>query len=356
MRAGCWLWLLAALAAPSGCTELAPRAASGGGGGPVTPRRPEEAAEEVSPERVPPPEMLPQPAGADCDSLRTQARRILETNCASCHQDPANQANFSFCMDVDRLAMSVSSTGKRFLVPGSPEQSRLFERVANGEMPPAIVTQRPTSADVMTLRQWIAGCVMLGSGGFGTLDAGARPDSLPEPDPGPGCGKPGQTCCVANSCDSGGCCVLGSCRGNGQTCPGGPGGDSLPGICASGSCATAGIPCGSLKQACCGVVRSCTAPGAVCPMGGMTCQACGDKGGPCCKNGGLSTCREGLNCVNNAFPNPGMCAPCGERDQACCGDGPAARRHCASGLACQFKGGAAFLCEPADVDAGPGNQ
>jgi hypothetical protein len=54
-----------------------------------------------------------------------------------------------------------------------------------------------------------------------------------------------------------------------------------------------------------------------------------------------------------------MCAPCGAQDQACCGDGPAARRRCNAGLGCQFKGGAAFLCEPPDgtpdaaAEAGP---
>src|SRR4029453_5525544 len=101
--------------------------------------------------------------------LRAQARQVLERNCAPCHQAPANQANFSFCLDVDMLAATTSSTGKKNLVPGAPEQSALFERVANGEMPPAIVKQRPTEADVAVLRQWIAGCVVLGAGDFGNL-------------------------------------------------------------------------------------------------------------------------------------------------------------------------------------------
>jgi mono/diheme cytochrome c family protein len=140
MRQACTLCLLAALVSPAGCSELAPRAASGGGsGGSVATRRPDDPQDEgPAAEREPPRTMMTEPGATDCTGLRTQARRILEVNCAACHQDPANQANFSFCLDVDRLAMSVSSTGKRFLVPGSPEQSRLFERVANGEMPPAV--------------------------------------------------------------------------------------------------------------------------------------------------------------------------------------------------------------------------
>ena len=88
-------------------------------------------------------------------------------------------------------------------------------------------------------------------------------------------------------------------------------------------------------------------------MGHSICQPCGDEGGPCCRNGGLSTCREGLDCVNNAYPNPGTCAPCGAMGQACCGDGPAARRRCSAGLTCHFGGGTAFLCEAPAADAGP---
>jgi hypothetical protein len=293
------------------------------------------------------------PPAASCEVLRVQTRQILEKHCAPCHQAPANQANFSFCLDVDALARAVSSTGKRFLVPGFPEQSRMFERVANREMPPAIVTQRPTQEEIAVLRGWIAGCVMLGTGGLGTLDAGVRSDADTERDPGPGCGKPGQPCCPANSCDSGGCCVLGYCRADGQTCPGGPGGDEVPGSCARGSCVTSGIACGSLNEACCGVIRSCTAPGVVCPMAQSICHPCGHEGGPCCRNGGLSTCRDGLDCVNNAYPNPGTCAPCGAMGQACCGDGPAARRRCNASLVCQFGGGTAFLCQPSPADAGP---
>jgi hypothetical protein len=364
-----------ALLLSSGCTELEPRASSSGGspiasgGGIDAPGPPGEAIDEGDPvdehdaarpgrdAGVPVPDGPP--AQTACAELRAGARRVLEVNCAPCHQAPANQANFSFCLDVDRLASAVSSTGKKFLVPGAPEQSRLFERMANGEMPPAVVTQRPTPAEVAILRDWIAGCVMLGSGGFGSLDAGAAPDADPGPDPGPGCGKPRQPCCPANSCEAGGCCVLGYCRGNGQSCPGGPGGDALPGTCTNGSCVTAGIGCGGVDQACCGVVRSCTASAAVCPPGMSTCKPCGEAGGLCCRNGGLSTCREGFNCINNTYPNPGMCAPCGARGQTCCGDGPAARRHCNAGLTCRFEGGAAFVCEadvPAAADGGAAGQ
>jgi hypothetical protein len=323
----------------NGGTVQPPPPTPGGGGVPATPP---SAMQPVTP---------PQGgmAAAGCDSVKTEALRILKTNCAPCHQNPANQANFSFVLDVDRLAMSASSTGKRFIVAGYPEQSRLFERVANGEMPPPIITQRPTANDVMALRQWISGCITLGTGGFGQLDAGA-PDTISEP--------PSSPCAQGNVCPNGGCCVDGYCRLNGQACTAPGGGDNIPGTCTSGSCVVAGQPaCGNVNQPCCGAIKLCTAPGAVCPRDGATCVACGKSGGTCCKVGGLSSCDPGLDCVNNAFPNPGTCKPCGGNGQDCCGEGIAARRTCNAGLTCQFLGGTMFICgggtgNPPPADAG----
>jgi hypothetical protein len=289
---------------------------------------------------------------AECTSVRGEARRVLQTNCATCHQAPANQANFSFCLDVDKLAMSVSSTGKKFLVPGSPEQSRIFERVANGEMPPAAIKQRPTEGDLAVLRKWISTCVELGVGGFGPLDGGVSPDVAPaEPDPGPGCGKSRQPCCEANTCQDGGCCVLGFCRGNGQACTGGPGGNDIPGMCSNGSCVDRGVTCGSLTQPCCGVVASCTGNQAVCAGG--TCQACGQIGGRCCKNGGRASCIDGATCVGQTLVRDGQCEACGKQGQACCGTGAVASRTCNGTLTCIFNAGVAS-CQPAAAPPEPG--
>jgi hypothetical protein len=252
-------------------------------------------------------------------------------------------ANFSFVLDVDILATAVSSTGKRFIVPGYPQQSRLYERVANGEMPPAVITTRPNGSDLQALAQWISSCINLGTGGFGKLDAGA-PDVVGEP--------PASPCTPANACPNGGCCVSGYCRLNGQTCTAPSGGDNIPGTCTNGSCAVPGMPpCGNLNQACCGAIKICTAPGAVCPAGGATCQPCGKAGGVCCRVGGLSSCDPGLDCVNNMIGNPGTCKPCGGPGQDCCGEGLAARRTCNPGLTCQFLGGTQFIC-----GGGAGNQ
>jgi hypothetical protein len=293
------------------------------------------------------------PAADGCTMVRSAALRILKTNCAPCHQEPANQANFSFCLDVDRLASATSSTGKKFLVPGSPEMSRLFERVANNEMPPAAITQRPTKDDVTSLRQWIASCAQPGIGGFGKLDGGAPPDVAAEPDPGPGCGKSRQPCCEANTCENGGCCVLGFCRSNGQVCIGGPGGNDIPGTCMNGSCINQGAACGSLNQACCGVVKSCTAAQAVCGTGTPVCQPCGKAGGACCKNGGRASCLDGFTCVGQTLVRDGTCEACGGEGQACCGTGSIASRTCNAKLTCVFNNGVATCASSAapPVDA-----
>jgi Planctomycete cytochrome C len=311
-----------------------PPPSSGTGGMPSTPptamppRPPTGAVVDAGPMGINP---------QSCDSVKTEALRVLKSNCAACHQNPANQANFSFVLDVDMLAMAVSSTGKRFVVPGYPEQSRLFERVANGEMPPAIVAQRPTANDVAALRAWISGCIAVGSGGFGRLDAGA-PDVVGEP--------PADPCASNNACPNGGCCVGGYCRPNGRPCTSPAGGDNIAGMCTNGSCVAPGAPpCGNLNQACCGVIKICTAASTVCQPGGSTCQPCGKMGARCCQVGGGANCDPGLGCVVMATGDPGTCKPCGGRGQDCCGLG--LRRTCNNGLTCQFVSGAKFVCDTA---------
>jgi hypothetical protein len=97
-----------------------------------------------------------------CGVTTAQARTILQTNCAPCHQAPAKQGNFDFCLDFDTLTRAVASTGKRFVVPGVPGESRLYQRVAAGEMPPVARSQRPTTSDLSVLHEWITSCLVPG--------------------------------------------------------------------------------------------------------------------------------------------------------------------------------------------------
>src|SRR2546423_2710753 len=71
-------------------------------------------------------------SGADCDARRSQARDVLETNCAFCHELPGNQANFDFILELDKLKTGVASTGERFVVSGDPDHSRIYQRMAAG--------------------------------------------------------------------------------------------------------------------------------------------------------------------------------------------------------------------------------
>jgi hypothetical protein len=297
---------------------------------------------------APPPTSEPEhPSTDDCDPIRFQARAIRETNCAPCHQAPAKEGNFYFVLDDDVLAKAVSSTGQRFIVPGSPDNSRLFKRVAAGEMPPRSRMQRPTPQEVALLRDWISTCMAPGNGPTPDAGSATSPDAGAAADPGDGCGKPGQACCGANACDDGACCVLGQCRANGQACGSDMGNaampDGLPGMCVDGTCRKGAQSCGGVGQACCGESGSCTAPRAGCAMGAV-CQACGTAGQPCCQNGGAATCVSGLSCSFTGFGRPSMCEPCGADGQSCCGNGIAAQKMCNAGLTCRFVAGMGDHC------------
>jgi hypothetical protein len=112
-----------------------------------------------------------------CVSIREQAREVLTVNCASCHGGGAaamqGQPPFDCVLDVEKLKNRVSETvkdprdpskGMRFLVPGDPDDSRLYARVQHDEMPPKLPfglreLPRPTISDISVLREWIQSCI-----------------------------------------------------------------------------------------------------------------------------------------------------------------------------------------------------
>src|SRR5271166_885302 len=90
------------------------------------------------------------PAGAWDDGLASRARAILEANCHRCHgKDGAVEGGLNFVLNRDKLV------ARRKILPGKPEDSPLFRRVATGKMPPPGQHPRPNSADVALLRSWI---------------------------------------------------------------------------------------------------------------------------------------------------------------------------------------------------------
>jgi hypothetical protein len=112
-----------------------------------------------------------------CVATTEQAKDILTTSCAGCHGGgPAamqGQPPFDCVLDFEKLKTKVSDTVKdprdsskpmRFLIPGDPDDSRLYVRVAHGEMPPPLPfgvkdIPRPTISDISVLREWILNCM-----------------------------------------------------------------------------------------------------------------------------------------------------------------------------------------------------
>jgi hypothetical protein len=328
-----------------------------------------------------------------CVLTTKQAMEILTINCSNCHGGGTagarqGQPPFDYVLDVEKLKTARSATvpdprgkemGMRFLIPGDPENSRIYVRVLHGEMPPPPPLGLPpipipTVSDMSVLYTWIASCMGegppatppppmdagrggmggrgggvdagdgtggaggtggMGGRGMGGAGGGSTDGPPPQPPPTNTCGNAGQNCCGGNLCHNGGCCVGGQCRGNGQAC----GGNQSVGTCRNGSCSnTMGQPCGGANQACCGGVGGvCSGPQVRC-MGGM-CTACGGANQTCCGNTqAIGNCLEGLDCQGQG---QGTCQPCGAAGQFCCGTGQVATQTCNTGLMCRLVNGSA---------------
>ncbi len=60
-------------------------------------------------------------------------------------------------VDATLKATPADKDKKPYIVATQPDKSWLFERTINGEMPPKEIRQRPTPAEIETVRQWITG-------------------------------------------------------------------------------------------------------------------------------------------------------------------------------------------------------
>jgi WD40 repeat protein/mono/diheme cytochrome c family protein len=93
------------------------------------------------------------PAGAaepDRGDLAKKAAGVLKANCHRCHgQDGAVEGGFNYVLDRDTLV------ARRKVVPGQPERSPLYQKVAKGKMPPPDEQPRPGDVEVALLRRWI---------------------------------------------------------------------------------------------------------------------------------------------------------------------------------------------------------
>jgi mono/diheme cytochrome c family protein len=92
----------------------------------------------------------PAPAQLESTSSAVQARGILKKHCAQCHGEAGSRkGGMNYILDRDLLV----ERGQ--VIPGDPEKSPLWQRVAKSEMPPE-KQPRPSSDDLAVLKRWIA--------------------------------------------------------------------------------------------------------------------------------------------------------------------------------------------------------
>ncbi|HEY1859761.1 MAG TPA: c-type cytochrome domain-containing protein [Gemmataceae bacterium] len=87
---------------------------------------------------------------ADADAQAAKAQSVLRANCFGCHgQDGTAKGGFDYVLDRTKLV----AQGK--VTPGQPEESELYQRVRDNEMPPSGVKQRPSMEERALLKKWI---------------------------------------------------------------------------------------------------------------------------------------------------------------------------------------------------------
>jgi mono/diheme cytochrome c family protein len=84
--------------------------------------------------------------------LTKKALAVLDKTCSRCHgKDGTKEGGVDYILDVKKLIE------KRKVVPGAAEKSRLYQRVANGDMPCDGEQPRPTKEEIALLKVWIDG-------------------------------------------------------------------------------------------------------------------------------------------------------------------------------------------------------
>ncbi len=91
-------------------------------------------------------------SAADAPTFETHVRPLLKAYCTDCHGEEAKPKG-GLDLRLRRLMVEGGDTGPA-VVPGKPDDSPLFTRVRDGEMPPG--KKKLTAAEVDVLRRWIA--------------------------------------------------------------------------------------------------------------------------------------------------------------------------------------------------------
>lgn len=89
-----------------------------------------------------------------------QIRPILSDKCFRCHGPDAGERASNLRLDIRDEALKPAESGRRAIVPGKPETSRLLDRIDSADpgevMPPPETNKKLTDAERALLRRWIA--------------------------------------------------------------------------------------------------------------------------------------------------------------------------------------------------------
>ena len=113
--------------------------------------------------------------GADLVDFGRDVRPLLKARCQRCHNPTSRKGG----LDLSTVAglLRGSESGK-VLIPGNPTESRLWEVLRDGEMPPA-GNQALTEAQIELLRRWISQGAKLGEGAKAQEETLNQHDVLP---------------------------------------------------------------------------------------------------------------------------------------------------------------------------------
>jgi mono/diheme cytochrome c family protein len=92
------------------------------------------------------------PAPSGQAALANRAQALLKAKCVRCHGEKRQESGLDLRSRETILKGGESGPG---LVPGQPDESLVFKRVRDGEMPPRNVG-RLLPEEIATLQQWIA--------------------------------------------------------------------------------------------------------------------------------------------------------------------------------------------------------
>jgi WD40 repeat protein/mono/diheme cytochrome c family protein len=94
------------------------------------------------------------PAALAADSepaeIAKQAQTVLKTHCYRCHGDGGSvEGGMNYVLDLSKLVQ------RKKVVPGKPDESSLWKRIAKDVMPPPEVEERLSETEKSALKRWI---------------------------------------------------------------------------------------------------------------------------------------------------------------------------------------------------------